>query len=235
MGSAVFAEPAASPVCHRVHPLSVPGSLPWYPFSPESIAPDDIVVTRGGRSTRTGEPINMPLTRGFLLSCCTAGLIFAQSVPPKQLTARELFYAAPQTPTPRPPAKRAVRPPAKPVEIARATTRPRPQPATAPMPATGAPPLGLRYTILKNRRRQHPHRSPQRHRLSRRRSHPVKSQTNQPGYLYIISQGSSGTWKPMFPSAEVEDGSNHVDGWHVTSCRPSRASFLTSRPASKSC
>src|SRR5260370_41970333 len=98
----------------------------------------------------------MPVTRGFLLSCCTAGLIFAQAAPPKQLTARELFYAAPQTPavktaTARPPARRAAHPPAKPVEIARADApRPAaPQPATAPMPAGGAPPLGLRYTVLK--------------------------------------------------------------------------------------
>lgn len=41
----------------------------------------------------------------------------------------------------------------------------------------------------------------------------INVQTNQPGYLYIISQGSSGTWKPMFPSSEVEDGSNHIEGF----------------------
>src|ERR1035437_11112434 len=113
----------------------------------------------------------MPSTRGFLLSCCTAGMIFAQAAPKRQLTARELFYAAAQPPaaakpaTARPPAKRSTATPAKPVEIARADTRPpaprpteppvaqpaapRPAPATAPMPASGAPPLGLRYTVLK--------------------------------------------------------------------------------------
>ena len=45
-------------------------------------------------------------------------------------------------------------------------------------------------------------------------------QTNGPGFLYIISQGSSGTWKPMFPSPEVEDGNNHVDGWRSYSMPP---------------
>ena len=45
-------------------------------------------------------------------------------------------------------------------------------------------------------------------------------QTNGPGYLYIISQGSSGTWKPMFPSPEVADGNNHVDGWNASTLPP---------------
>jgi len=45
-------------------------------------------------------------------------------------------------------------------------------------------------------------------------------QTNGPGYLYIVSQGSSGTWKAIFPSAEVEDGNNRVDGWHAYTMPP---------------
>ena len=31
------------------------------------------------------------------------------------------------------------------------------------------------------------------------------------GYLYIVHQGTSGTWKPLFPSAEVEEGNNHIE------------------------
>src|SRR5215470_11679264 len=98
----------------------------------------------------------MLTTRGVLLSCCTASLIFSQAAPKKQLTARELFYAAAQAPaksdTARPPAKRPARP--KPVEVARAEVKPpstaaataaaTPPPATAPMPTGGAQPLGLR-------------------------------------------------------------------------------------------
>jgi uncharacterized protein DUF4384 len=45
-------------------------------------------------------------------------------------------------------------------------------------------------------------------------------QTNLPGYLYIVSQGSSGTWKPMFPSPEIADGNNHVDGFHMYTMPP---------------
>lgn len=39
-------------------------------------------------------------------------------------------------------------------------------------------------------------------------------ETNGPGYLYIVGQGSSGTWTPMFPSPEIEGGNNHVEGFH---------------------
>jgi hypothetical protein len=35
-------------------------------------------------------------------------------------------------------------------------------------------------------------------------------QVNDTGYLYIVSQGTSGTWKALFPSPEIADGDNHV-------------------------
>jgi hypothetical protein len=38
-------------------------------------------------------------------------------------------------------------------------------------------------------------------------------QPNGPGYLYIVKQGSSGMWKPVFPSSEVADADNRVEGW----------------------
>jgi hypothetical protein len=178
----------------------------------------------------------MPSIRGFLLSCCTAGLIYSQA-PQKQLTARELFYAAAQVPAAaakpsaaRPPAKRSATPP-KPVEIARADTKPpalrtaQSAPATAPMPASGAP-LGLRYTVLKLADGRTPMEvSPDTvfHAGDRIR---FNIQGSTAGYLYIINQGSSGTWKPMFPSAEIEDGNNHIEGWQVYTMPPkSRFAF----------
>ena len=39
-------------------------------------------------------------------------------------------------------------------------------------------------------------------------------ETNGPGYLYIVGRGSSGKWMPMFPSAEIANGDNHVEGFH---------------------
>jgi hypothetical protein len=185
----------------------------------------------------------MPSTRGFLLACCTAGLIFAQTAPRKQLTARELFYAAAQLPAAaktdaaRPPARRSTRTPAKPVEIARADTRPPAlgatapalgaiAPATASMPASGAPPLGLRYTVLKLAAGDTPTEVPNDtvfHAGDRIR---FSVEANAPGYLYIVNQGSSGNWKPMFPSAEIEDGNNHIEGWRPYTMPPkSRLAF----------
>jgi hypothetical protein len=184
----------------------------------------------------------MLTTRGVLLSCCTASLIFSQAAPKKQLTARELFYAAAQAPaaakndTARPPAKRPARP--KPVEIATADVKPvaspkTPTPAppapthtTAPMPNGGAQPLGLRYTVLKLAADNTPTEVPNDtvfHAGDRIR---FSVEANAPGYLYIINQGSSGNWKPMFPSAEIDDGNNHIEGWRPYTMPPkSRLAF----------
>jgi hypothetical protein len=178
-------------------------------------------------------------TRGLLLLISAATLLTAQdSSQKKQLTARELFYAAVQAPAApalthsRAPAKRPTHTPPKPVEIARAQTPTgvaashAPAPATAPMPANGAPPLGLRYTVLKLDAGNNPtevssetvFHSGDRIRFS--------IETNAPGYLYIVNQGSSGTWKVMFPSAEIDDGSNRVEGWHPYTMPPkSRLAF----------
>jgi hypothetical protein len=92
-------------------------------------------------------------------------------------------------------------------------------PPSAPAPASGAPALGLRYTILKRSGDSMVEVSSDTifHAGDRIQ---FSVQTNGPGYLYIISQGSSGTWKPMFPSTEVEDGNNHVDGWHAYTMPP---------------
>jgi hypothetical protein len=96
------------------------------------------------------------------------------------------------------------------------------------MPASGAPPLGLRYTVLKlaadNTWVEVPadtvFHSGDRIRFA--------IESNAPGYLYIINQGSSGTWKPMFPSADVEDGNNRIEGWRPYNMPPqSRLAFDT--------
>jgi hypothetical protein len=89
---------------------------------------------------------------------------------------------------------------------------------TAPAPTNGTP-LGLKYTILKKSGDQMVEVPPDAvfHAGDRIQ---LSVQTNGPGYLYIISRGSSGTWKPMFPSPEVADGNNHVDGWSASVLPP---------------
>jgi hypothetical protein len=165
-------------------------------------------------------------------------LVIAAQEPPKpQFTARELFYSAASEPAPPPkdapkpaapapkkaasPKKPPVTPPAQ-TSAADPARTPVSAPggtyikaalSTAPAPATGTP-LGLKYTILKKAGDDMVEVPPDTvfHAGDRIQ---FSVQTNGPGYLYIISRGSSGTWKPMFPSPDVADGNNHVDGWNA--------------------
>lgn len=95
---------------------------------------------------------------------------------------------------------------------------------TAPAPETGTP-LGLKYTILRKSGDEMVEVPPDTvfHTGDRIQ---LSVQTNGPGYLYVIHRGSSGTWRPMFPSPEVADGNNHVDGWNARVLPPgSRMAF----------
>ncbi|MCC6859269.1 MAG: DUF4384 domain-containing protein, partial [Bryobacterales bacterium] len=39
----------------------------------------------------------------------------------------------------------------------------------------------------------------------------LRVEVNDQGYLYVVHRGSSGVWKPLFPSSEIEAGDNRVD------------------------
>ena len=187
----------------------------------------------------------MPLTRGLFVTFCTASLLSAQTTR-KQLTARELFYAAAQAPAAnpaKPPSKATSRPtstPPKRVEVARAdpqptparphdnTPAPKPPAQTAVMPASGEPPLGIRYTILKINADKSTTEVAADTRFHSGDRIRFSIEPNASGYLYIINQGSSGTWKPMFPSPEIDDGNNRVEGFHPYTMPPqSRLAFDT--------
>ena len=123
---------------------------------------------------------------------------------------------AARTPTPDAPASQTpyATTPAAPASYATAPDRPAP-PAVADRQAQAIPvgyssaPIGLRYTLIK---------------VSGDRNEDVSADTvfhsgdhlkiavevSESGYLYIITQGSSGTWEPLFPSAAIENGDNRV-------------------------
>ena len=117
------------------------------------------------------------------------------------LKARELFYTPPadaQKPAEtKAPAKKAA---VKPVAAKSGETH----------TLSASVPLGLRYAVLKRDAggqynevdADTSFRSGDRIRL--------KVDANTSGYLYVVMQGSSGTWKLLFPSAEVAGGSNLV-------------------------
>jgi hypothetical protein len=157
----------------------------------------------------------------------------------KKLSARELFYAESAPPAPAKPAaaaKPAPRPaPAKPVPVEQAARPVTPPPKASPPPAapartsggaSGTPartalvpvayspttekPLGLRYSLLRNTGGdEYGEVSPDTVFRSGDRIR-VAAQSNDEGYLYIVMKGASGSWKVLFPSPEIADGSNRV-------------------------
>jgi hypothetical protein len=97
-------------------------------------------------------------------------------------------------------------------------------PSTAPAPVTGTP-LGLKYTILRKTGDEMLEVPPDTvfHNGDRIQ---LSVQTNGPGYLYVVTQGSSGTWSPIFPSPEVADGNNYVSGWNASILPPGSRMLL---------
>jgi hypothetical protein len=96
--------------------------------------------------------------------------------------------------------------------------------ATAPAPPPGRPTLGLRLTVLK-RTDTGMSEVPTNTVFRAGDAIQLTVQTNAPGYLYIVNQGSSGAWKPMFPAPEFEGGNNHVDGFNTYTFPPRRMIF----------
>ena len=130
------------------------------------------------------------------------------------LTARELFYTPPPETPPKPSAVSA-QPPAKPPEVKfskKETPGAKKSPAAVTV-ATTPPtrmPLGLRYTVLKrNSAGDYTEVDPESSFQSGDRIR-IQVEANTTGYLYVVTQGSSGAWKPLFPAADVANGSNVI-------------------------
>ena len=143
----------------------------------------------------------------------------AWSQTPSRLSAREIFYSAPSEPAARKPAaqqpaKAKEKPPAETAQSKSVTSKPSSSaPAANVVPVSYTPgdpvPLGLRYSILQRMDSgsievdsDTVFHSGDRIRL--------RVDVNTTGYLYIISRGSSGNWKPLFPSSEIAGGDNRV-------------------------
>lgn len=71
-------------------------------------------------------------------------------------------------------------------------------------------PLGLRYSISRVNGTEIVEVPPSTRFKSGDRIQ-LKVQTNSPGYLYVVTQGSSGSWQVMFPSKSTKAGSNLME------------------------
>jgi hypothetical protein len=165
-----------------------------------------------------------------ILCLLTVSLIFpaglASGQTAKKLSAREIFYSPPVEPS-------AVKKTAvasakkskeqKPVETAAAKPDAAKPASSASKPAISVNSqmipvayttedfvaLGLRYSILKREGSETAEVDPNTvfHSGDRIR---LRVDVNTAGYLYIINRGSSGNWNPLFPSAKIAKGDNHV-------------------------
>jgi hypothetical protein len=199
----------------------------------------------------------MQIGRGLAIAILSAGaaLPAAWAQTPKTLTARELFYApvsqeAPAKPNPPKPSKKT--PVQKPPSSA--ALPPSDQVAAKAPSAAGTPaksgdlplvqvsyggnrPLGLRYSFLRKAagdEYEEVSADSVFHAGDRIR---FSVQTNDRAYLYIVMRGSSGTWKVLFPSTEIDGGSNQVEGGHsyVFPPPPGRFAFDEQKGEEKLC
>jgi hypothetical protein len=175
----------------------------------------------------------MSPSSAFLL-CAAAALVSSAAAqkPPEQLGARDMFYhpvqaetasATPPKTVPPTKGKTAPKPTTEVATTSHDTVPQRPPTQTqastpdgkgrviqaavrqtAPAPTVG-PALGVRYTVIQKGAEISSdtvfHTGDQ---------IQLKIEANQPSYLYIITLGSSGTWKVQVPSADIPN-SNHVE------------------------
>src|ERR1041385_1276851 len=142
----------------------------------------------------------------LVITILMAGAAWCQSQP--VLKARELFYTPP--PDAAKPAEAAKAADAKSSVKKVAVKSPGPAKAAETHTLTTSVPLGLRYAVLKrDAGGQFQEIDPDTSFRSGDRIR-LKVDANTSGYLYVVMQGSSGTWKLLFPSAEVAGGSNLV-------------------------
>ena len=141
-----------------------------------------------------------------------AGVLSAQD---SGLKARELFYApppdaaAPQK-TPAHNNLKRTRASATQQTTAPINTEPTKPPMVNVVNTTNLP-LGMRYSVLKRDsagRFTEVDSDATFHSGDRIRLHV---DVNTSGYLYVVTQGSSGNWSLLFPSADVDGGNNRIE------------------------
>jgi hypothetical protein len=137
----------------------------------------------------------------LVLTILASATMWSQTQP--VLKARELFYTPP--PDAVKPAADAKATPAK-----KAPTKPVAAKSGDTHTLSASVPLGLRYAVLKrDASGQYTEVDPDTNFRSGDRIR-LHVDANTFGYLYVVMQGSSGTWKLLFPSPEVAGGSNLV-------------------------
>ena len=154
----------------------------------------------------------------FVILLMAGGCLAQSSAPP--VGARAMFFGGFDTPPPAAAAKPGPAPaPKKAVAKAKAAAPAADQAAppreqqqqrsSVPVINAGHVPLGLRYAILREDGVNGVEVAPTTRFKSGDRIR-LKVQTNSDGYLYIVSQGTSGAWQVVFPAKARRNGSNRM-------------------------
>jgi hypothetical protein len=134
----------------------------------------------------------------------------------------------------------AAKPKSEPAAGSNIKPKPKPKPAAAAVPDqtySGQPaaarpvpvirasysgvPLGLRYTLQKTDG-DHSTNVPADTEFHSGEHIQLSLEINDTGYLYVVSQGTSGRWSALFPSSEIENGDNRVERGRVYTVPPGR-------------
>jgi len=145
----------------------------------------------------------------LVLAILMSGAAWSQTEP--VLKARELFYTPPpETAKPAAPAKAPEAKAATKAAPAKSVPTRNAKDAGDKHTLSASVPLGLRYAVMKREANgEYGEVDPDTSFHSGDRIR-LKVDANTSGYLYVVMQGSSGTWKLLFPSAEIAGGSNLV-------------------------
>ena len=156
---------------------------------------------------------------GLIVIVAAGGLLAQQTQPkPKNQGARDLYYFGATQKDELPPIRKVSAPAKSAKPAATVTQSAGAQPGRAPVTpaasveAAGVPHLGFRYTIelvdqaSAKAESVDPDRDFRKGECVR-----IELESNQSGYLYVLSKQSSGTWLPLFPSPEMPGERNVID------------------------
>src|SRR5258708_1264030 len=165
--------------------------------------------------------VKIPMCTSMRLSLLAAavipaGVLLAQGE--HKLTARELFYTPVSTapvvkneaPKTDPAPKATPKTPKRPVRTPDAALPDPGEKPVAVVPAASFPPLALRCSLLRRSDSGRYDEVDPGTVFHSGDKIKVTVKANDPGYLYVISRGTSGTWVVQFPSAEIDNGNNRI-------------------------